>query len=492
MISSALSLVALSALGFLPVTLSTTAPESSFAICQQLDTAPDPDIFLPNETGYAELREENWSQTAWRTPACIFQPRHVEHLAIVVSRLVRSGTSFAIRSGGHSPAPAAANIDGGILIDMTGFNHSYYDAENNVAIVGSGLTWGEVYTYLDEFNVTVVGGRVSDVGVGGLTLGGGLSYLSDLYGLVCDNVVNFEVVQANGSIINANKTHYSDLFWALKAKYQEGIVTSFTLSTYPIKQVWAGVKAYTKEDLPAIFEAMFKYQTVARKDPLANLMLQGYMSNTTTEIILNMVYLAPEEAPSAFAPFYHINTTSDSTKLTTLTEFISGQGPGTFPQRVDWRSKSFEPDDALYKSLNSIMTGSAFLQEITDVTNGTVALGLQPISASVIEAGFARGGNALGLSAINQTWYVIDSGWWDEEYDEMVHFATRDLVNQIGNQSNTPDSFIFMNDASYDQDVIGHYGKENVAKLTEVQAKYDPDQIFQKLVPGGFKLPNIS
>lgn len=99
-------------------------------------------------------------------------PTRVEDLQTAVNRLVQSNATFAIRSGGHSPSPQAANIDGGVLIDLSGFNDVVYDEAGQVARVGSGLTWGQVYSQLDPFGVTVVGGRVSDVGVGGLTLGG--------------------------------------------------------------------------------------------------------------------------------------------------------------------------------------------------------------------------------------------------------------------------------------------------------------------------------
>lgn len=77
-----------------------------------------------------------------------------------------------MRSGGHSPSPGAANINNGVLIDMSQFNQVTYDAANSLAIVGAGQTWSNVYNTLDQYNVTVVGGRVLDVGVGGLVLGG--------------------------------------------------------------------------------------------------------------------------------------------------------------------------------------------------------------------------------------------------------------------------------------------------------------------------------
>ena len=79
--------------------------------------------------------------------------------------------NFAIRSGGHSPSPLAANIDDGVLIDLSKFNQAIYDAPNSLVKVGAGMRWGEVHQVLDPHNVTVVGGRVLNVGVGGLVLG---------------------------------------------------------------------------------------------------------------------------------------------------------------------------------------------------------------------------------------------------------------------------------------------------------------------------------
>ncbi|KAI1762958.1 hypothetical protein GGR53DRAFT_499501 [Hypoxylon sp. FL1150] len=89
--------------------------------------------------------------------------------------------------------PFDASIDSGVLISLENLNQVSYDAGTELASLGSRARWGVVYTDLDKYNVTVVGGRVMDVGVGGLTLGSGLSYLTALYGLVCDNVVDYEV-----------------------------------------------------------------------------------------------------------------------------------------------------------------------------------------------------------------------------------------------------------------------------------------------------------
>ena len=138
------------------------------------------------------------------------------------------------------------------------------------------------------------------------------------------------------------------------------------------------------------------------------------------------------------------------------------------------------------------MTTAPELKEIESLTAGTMALGLQPISSSLVRAGNARGGNALGLESVNQTWFVLDTGWWDAAGDETAHNATRAIRNRIEDATQSSGHYVpylFMNDASYDQDVIGHYGKESVQRLREVQRKYDPEQVFQTLASGGFKLP---
>ncbi|KKA18214.1 FAD-binding oxidoreductase [Rasamsonia emersonii CBS 393.64] len=375
---------------------------------------------------------------------------------------------------------------------MAGFNEVVYDAARNIATVGAGLKWGDVYGQLDKFNVTVVGGRVLDVGVGGLILGSGLWYLSDLYGLACDNVVNFEVVLANGSAVNANVTSNADLFWALKGGSNNfAIVIAFTLSTYPIHNVWGGVKQYSLDQLPALMAAMTEYQSVPNKDPYANLMLQAFTTNASVGAVLNMVYLKPEASPPAFEPFYSISTTADTTKLQTLTEMLSWQMVPPIP-RWDWFATSFTPNASLYQEIATIVTSAPELATLKALTSGTMALGLQPISSSLVLAGNDRGdGNALDLQSVNQTWFVLDTGWQFASDDATAYNATRAIKDRIERASRAAGDYvpyIFMNDASWDQDVLGHYGAENVRRLREVQRVYDPDLVFQELVSGGFKL----
>lgn len=170
------------------------ALEAAAATCEQLRTALGAAIVAPSDPDYAALSDENWSETAWKQPTCIALPNTTQDTQLIVGTLVANNVPFAIRSGGHSPNPFDANINTGVLISTENLNKEVsYNPGTDSASFGTGLRWDDVYSALDPYNVSVVGGRVMDVGVGGLTLGSGLSYLSDLHGLVCDNVLSYEV-----------------------------------------------------------------------------------------------------------------------------------------------------------------------------------------------------------------------------------------------------------------------------------------------------------
>ena len=98
------------------------------------------------------------------------QPTTAEEVQQIVELLVPNEVPFAIRSGGHSPSPGAANINNGVLIDLAALNEITYDASSGTVTVGAGNKWGDVYKALDPYKVTAVGARDLDVGVGGFLL----------------------------------------------------------------------------------------------------------------------------------------------------------------------------------------------------------------------------------------------------------------------------------------------------------------------------------
>lgn len=155
----------------------------------------------PTVADGSSLKKLFWAQQQQSSqPACIVHIRSAEDVAAVVSTARTTGCPFAVRGGGHSDIKGASNIDGGITVNMAGLNDIDLNETEGLVRVGAGATWGIVYKELDKVNKTVVGGRLTGVGVGGLLLGGGLSHFSGLHGWACDNVRNYEVASTGFSL----------------------------------------------------------------------------------------------------------------------------------------------------------------------------------------------------------------------------------------------------------------------------------------------------
>ncbi len=104
---------------------------------------------------------------------------------------------FAVKSGGHAAFSGASNINGGLTIDLIKLNQVTVSADQTQTSIGPGNRWVDVYNVLQPQGLSVIGGRVADIGVGGLTLGGGMSFFSGRYGWACDNVNTYEVCQSH-------------------------------------------------------------------------------------------------------------------------------------------------------------------------------------------------------------------------------------------------------------------------------------------------------
>jgi FAD/FMN-containing dehydrogenase len=163
--------------------------------CGQLAGVLGSKVSFPGNAAYETTQESYFSlQEAALSPACIVVPGSAQDVAEAVT--IISGIEschFAIKGQTHAPAAGFANINSGVTIDMTSLNSVAVNADHTVASIGGGSSWLQVYTYLDSLDLAVAGGRNGAVGVGGLTLGGGISYFAPRVGWACDNAVNFEV-----------------------------------------------------------------------------------------------------------------------------------------------------------------------------------------------------------------------------------------------------------------------------------------------------------
>lgn len=150
------------------------------------------------------------------------------------------GLPVAVRGGGHS-GPGLGSVDDGLVIDLSQMRGVRVDPEHGTVRVAAGCTSGDVDHATHAYGLAVPFGIVSTTGVAGLTLGGGMGYLSRQHGLTVDNLLEADVVLADGSLVTASATRHADLFWGLRGGGGNfGIVTSFLFQAHPVSQVYAG------------------------------------------------------------------------------------------------------------------------------------------------------------------------------------------------------------------------------------------------------------
>lgn len=151
-------------------------------------------LFFQNSSSYDSFTAAYWSnQQGDVEPRCVFKPAKAADVSVLVllSRLTQC--PFAVKSGGHAAFAGASNSPGGITVWLRDLDAITLNKDKTIASVGPGNVWSDVYAELESDGLAVIGGRVSNIGVGGLTTGGGISYHSNLYGWALDNVDSYEV-----------------------------------------------------------------------------------------------------------------------------------------------------------------------------------------------------------------------------------------------------------------------------------------------------------
>jgi hypothetical protein len=146
----------------------------------------------------------------------------------------------AVKGGGHNGGGLGL-CDDGLVIDLSGIKFVRVDTSDNTVRVGGGNLWGEVDHATHPFGLAIPAGIISTTGVGGLTLGGGVGYLSRKYGLTIDNLLEADMVLADGRFVTVNESNHSDLFWAIRGGGGNfGIVTAFKFQAHPVNTVYGG------------------------------------------------------------------------------------------------------------------------------------------------------------------------------------------------------------------------------------------------------------
>ena len=181
-------------------------------------------VLLPGEAAYDAARSV-WNAMISRRPAAILQCASREDIVAGVRFAAKHGLAVSIKGGGHNVAGHAVG-DGALMLDLSQMRGVSVDPVARTAWVEGGATWAEVDAATQAHGLATPGGLISETGVGGLTLSGGVGWMRCRHGLTIDNLVAAEVVTADGSVCLANADTHADLFWALRDGGNFGVVVA--------------------------------------------------------------------------------------------------------------------------------------------------------------------------------------------------------------------------------------------------------------------------
>jgi FAD/FMN-containing dehydrogenase/pimeloyl-ACP methyl ester carboxylesterase len=221
-------------------------------------------LLVPSDAGFEDATRL-WNGLIEKTPALVVQPTGTADVVAAVDFAREHDLALSVRGGGHNIAGTAL-ADGGLTIDMSLLRGVLVDAEARTALVQPGCALGDVDRETQLHGLATPLGFISEVGVAGLTLGGGLGYLTRRFGWTVDNLLEVEIVTADGQVRRANREENADLFWAIRgAGANLGVVTSFTFRLHEVgPTVYGGIIGWPFERADEILRA---YRTLATEAP---------------------------------------------------------------------------------------------------------------------------------------------------------------------------------------------------------------------------------
>lgn len=443
-------------------------------------------LILPTNADYHEARAV-WNGLIDKRPALIVMCAGTADVVEAVTFCRERAILVAVRSGGHSVA-GHSTCDGGVIIDLSSMRGVRVEPGARTIRAEAGATWREVDHEAQAFGLATPGGQVSDTGIAGLTLGGGIGLLSRTYGLTCDNLLSADVVTADGRFLVASETENPDLLWALKGGGGNfGVVTSFTYRLHPVERTVMYVSRMYRPDVA--YDVMRAYRDYALEAP--------------DEVCLDATFVtAPYAAPyprdvqggpvlSVFGAY--MGRMEDARRVlqplkelgTPVADLSGAAGYLALQRRSD---ESYPPGQLHYwKSL--------YIDDASDAAiEALIRAGLErPSPATTV--GWFRLGGALARVLPDATAYSrrdapfllgLESNWTNpHENDEQIAW-TRGVwaAMQSYSRGGVYENFPGMGEEG---SALLHssYGP-NYARLAEVKGRYDPDNMFrlnQNIVP---------
>jgi FAD/FMN-containing dehydrogenase len=436
------------------------------------------ELILPGDQHY-EAARQLYNGMIDRRPRLIARCREVADVVTAVQFAREHDLLLAIRGGGHNGA-GLGSCDDGLVIDLSKWKGVRVDPARRTVRVDAGCTSGDVDHATHAFGLAVPFGIVSTTGVAGLTLGGGIGYLTRKYGLTIDNLLVADVVLADGSFVTASKSQHPDLFWAIRGGGGNfGVVTSFLFQAHPVSTVYAGpifweatharavMRAY-RDFLPAAPEELGAFvglKTVPSMDPFP----KDYWGRRACAIISSYNGAAAEGEKvmarlleSVPPPIFNWMGTMPFPAMQALFDPF-------FPKGLQWYWKgdfvTSLPDEAI----------DTHITEAGKAPSELSLMHLYPIDGAVRRVPK----NATAWNAREATWSMVIAGidadpknadalkTWGRAYWTAIH-----PFNLEGAYVN------FMMDDEADGRVQATYG-ENYRRLASVKAKYDPGNLFR-------------
>lgn len=431
---------------------------------------------VPGDADYDSARRV-WNGTIDRHPLAVVPCASLDDVIVCVRAAAERGVPLAVRGGGHS-VPGFSTCDGGIVIDLSPLNAVEVDAEARVALVGGGATWAIVDAATERHGLATTGGVVSTTGVGGLTLGGGIGWLTRKCGLACDGLLSADVVTAAGDVVRAGLDGDPELLWGLRGGGGNfGVVTRFEFRLHPVRQITGGLSLFAIERAREVFT--FYREWVGRiTDDLTPMLifLEGPDADFVPEhlrgtsvIAIGVCHAGDKEAAEAeLAPLQSLQPdlyAIERMPYTALQSMFDADVP---------------PGDRYYFKGGF---GAGYPDAMLDV----LVEHLERRPGSRCEVDLHHMGGAAGRVGDMDTAYpgraaVVTSNvygcWTDPAQDGAHREWARGLADALMPFGTRGAYVNFMSEA--DADSPGRaYGEERMARLRALKRRYDPDNLLR-------------
>jgi hypothetical protein len=455
----------------------TTIDESALS---ELTTALGGQVLLAEGEGFGEARAAAvWNGDITRQPAAIVRPGTAQEVAEVLAFAGRQGLDLTVRGGGHSFAGHAVS-DGGLMLDLGRMNDVSIDPAAQRARCGGGTTWAQLDAATAEHGLAVTGGFISHTGVGGLTLGGGMGWLTRQAGLSSDNLVSVQVVTADGRTVSASADENPDLFWALRGGGGNfGVATEFEFALREVSPIanlglffWLPENAreplrFAGDFIPAMADEYGGFVAGLNAPPAPFVPEQYQGAPGFAVLIVN--WGSAEDHAAQIAPLREL---APQFELVTPIPYVALQQ--MFDESAPWQILGYEK--ALY------------LDELSDAVIDLMIANLpRKASPMTFVPIFALGG-AYSRVAGDETAFGGDrSTRWafniaaiapDPDLLAADKIWVRDFWDALRPHANNSGSYInFLADEDEDR-VLASYGAKTYERLAAIKATWDPDNLF--------------